>query len=422
MKDNHVRILTIFGIIAIISVFLVQIFWVKQAFDISESQFEQNVTVALRQVAEKIAIKNKTNFHHKNPVIKINPRHYVVEVRSEIDASLLDHYIVSTFDYFNIDQDVEYGIYGCDTKEMVYCNYIQKSKPQKEVTVTDLPKFEGLDYYFTVTFPHYPIVSLNNIPMWIVTSLVLIIVVLFIMYALFVVFSQKSVTRVQREFINNMTHEFKTPISTISVIQQVISDPEIVKTPQRLATYTQIIGDEISRLNDQVERVLHISRLEKRQVEMHIEDIDVHEVIDKVVFNLTHADFEKEINISQNLKAGNSLIQADRIHFTNVVCNIIENGIKYSQGTAEIKVSTENEGSEIFLTVADNGEGINKKEVKKIFDKFYRISTGDTHNVKGFGLGLFYVKKIADAHQWKISVASEPGIGTSFVISIHQKK
>ncbi|MGB4839971.1 MAG: HAMP domain-containing sensor histidine kinase [Saprospiraceae bacterium] len=422
MKDNHVRILTIFGIIAIISVFLVQIFWVKQAFDISESQFEQNVTVALRQVAEKIAIKNKTNFHHKNPVIKINPRHYVVEVRSEIDASLLDHYIVSTFDYFNIDQDVEYGIYGCDTKEMVYCNYIQKSKPQKEVTVTDLPKFEGLDYYFTVTFPHYPIVSLNNIPMWIVTSLVLIIVVLFIMYALFVVFSQKSVTRVQREFINNMTHEFKTPISTISVIQQVISDPEIVKTPQRLATYTQIIGDEISRLNDQVERVLHISRLEKRQVEMHIEDIDVHEVIDKVVFNLTHADFEKEINIRQNLKAGNSLIQADRIHFTNVVCNIIENGIKYSQGTAEIKVSTENEGSEIFLTVADNGEGINKKEVKKIFDKFYRISTGDTHNVKGFGLGLFYVKKIADAHQWKISVASEPGIGTSFVISIHQKK
>lgn len=421
MRDNHVRLLTAFGILAIISIFLIQIFWVKQAFDISESQFEQNVTVALRQVAEKIAINNKTNFNHKNPVIKINPRHYVVEVRSEIDASILDHYINTTFNYFNIDQDVEYGIYGCESKEMVYCNYIQKDKPQQEVTVTNLPKFEGLDYYFTVTFPHYPIVSLNNMPMWIVTSFVLIIVVLFILYALFVVFTQKSVTRVQREFINNMTHEFKTPISTISVIQQVISDPEIIKSPQRLATYTQIIGDEIGRLNDQVERVLHISGLEKRQVEMHNDEIDVHEVISKVVFNLTHADYEKEISIHQMLKAKDSIIIADRIHFTNVVCNIIENAIKYSPGNAEITVSTENTGSGITITMSDQGEGMEKKELKKIFDKFYRVSKGDTHNVKGFGLGLFYVKQIANAHQWKLRVESEPNRGTSFNITIDQK-
>ena len=421
MRDNHVRLLTSFGIIAIISIFLIQIFWVKQAFDISESQFEQNVTVALRQVAEKIAIKNKTNFNHRNPVIKINPRHYVVEVRSEIDASLLDHYIITTFDYFNINQDVEYGIYGCDSKEMVYCNYIQKDKPQKKVTLTELPKFEGLDYYFTVTFPHYPIVSLNNMPMWIVTSIVLVILVLFILYALFVVFTQKSVTRVQREFINNMTHEFKTPIATISVIQQVISDPEIVKHPQRLATYTQIIGDEIRRLNDQVERVLHISGLEKRQVEMQTDDIDVHEVIDKVVFNLTHADYEKDINIQQALNAEDFKIVADRIHFTNVICNIIENGIKYSPGVANITVATENNGSSISIKISDKGEGIEKKEIKKIFDKFYRVTQGNTHNVKGFGLGLFYVKQIADAHHWKLRVESEPDLGTSFYITIDQK-
>ncbi|MBK7637904.1 MAG: hypothetical protein IPJ13_29205 [Saprospiraceae bacterium] len=254
MKDNHIRFLTVFGITAIIAIFVIQIYWVKQAFNITEGQFEHNVTVALRQVAEKIAIKNKTNFSFKNPVIKINPRHYVVEVRSEIDAALLDHYLKTTFDYFNINQDVEYGIYGCETNEMVYCNYIQKNKPQQEITLIELPKFEGLDYYFTVTFPHFAIVSLNNMPMWIVTSIVLIIVVLFILYALFIVFTQKSITGVQRDFINNMTHEFKTPISTISVIQQVISDPEIVKTPQRLNTYTKIIGDEIGRLNEQVEK------------------------------------------------------------------------------------------------------------------------------------------------------------------------
>jgi two-component system, OmpR family, phosphate regulon sensor histidine kinase PhoR len=421
LKDNHIRFLTIFGITAIIAVFIIQIYWVKQAFNITESQFDHNVSVALRQVAEKIAIKNKTNFSQKNPVIKINPRHYVVEVRSEIDAALLDHYLKSTFDYFNINQDVEYGIYGCETNEMVYCNYIQKNKPQKEVTLTELPKFEGLDYYFTVTFPHFAIVSLNNMPMWIVTSFVLIIVVLFILYAFFIVFTQKSITRVQRDFINNMTHEFKTPISTISVIQQVISDPEIVKSPQRLNTYTKIIGDEIGRLNDQVEKILNITRLEKRQIEMHKEEVPANGIIDKVIQNLAHMEFEKEVVIDKNLIAENDIIAADKTHFTNVICNIIENGIKYSPSNAEIMVTTKNVGKKLEISISDKGEGIDKKEIKKIFDKFYRIPKGDTHNVKGFGLGLFYVKQIAQAHHWNLKVESEPGLGTTFYITIDQK-
>ncbi len=421
MKDNHIRFLTIFGITAIIAVFIIQIYWVKQAFNITESQFDHNVSVALRQVAEKIAIKNKTNFSQKNPVIKINPRHYVVEVRSEIDAALLDHYLKSTFDYFNINQDVEYGIYGCETNEMVYCNYIQKNKPQKEVTLTELPKFEGLDYYFTVTFPHFAIVSLNNMPMWIVTSFVLIIVVLFILYALFIVFTQKSITRVQRDFINNMTHEFKTPISTISVIQQVISDPDIVKSPQRLNTYTKIIGDEIGRLNDQVEKILNITRLEKRQIEMHKEVVLANGIIDKVIQNLAHMEFEKEVVIDKNVTAENDIIAADKTHFTNVICNIIENGIKYSPSNAEIMVTTKNVGKKLEISISDKGEGIDKKEIKKIFDKFYRIPKGDTHNVKGFGLGLFYVKQIAQAHHWNLKVESEPGLGTTFYITIDQK-
>ena len=421
MKDNHIRFLTVFGITAIIAIFVIQIYWVKQAFNITEGQFEHNVTVALRQVAEKIAIKNKTNFSVKNPVIKIKPRHYVVEVRSEIDAALLDHYLKTTFDYFNINQDVEYGIYGCETNEMVYCNYIQKNKPQQEITLIELPKFEGLDYYFTVTFPHFAIVSLNNMPMWMVTSIVLIIVVLFILYALFIVFTQKSITGVQRDFINNMTHEFKTPISTISVIQQVISDPEIVKTPQRLNTYTKIIGDEIGRLNEQVEKILNITRLEKRQIEMHLEEIHANEIIEKVIQNLSHIEFEKEVTIGTSLDAQNDVIFADKTHFTNVVCNIIENGIKYSPSVVEISVNTKNEGNKLAINISDKGEGIDKKEIKKIFDKFYRIPKGDTHNVKGFGLGLFYVRQIAQAHQWNLKVESEPGVGTTFYITIDQK-
>lgn len=418
MKGNHIKYLTAFGIIAILSIFIIQIFWIKEAFNITESQFEHNTTVALRQVAEKIAVKNKTNFLQHNPVIKINPRLYVVQVNSEIDANLLDHYLKVTFDYFNIDIDVEYSIYSCQNDELVYCNYIQKKKPQKNATTPELPNFTDIDYYFSVSFPNYPIISMNNIPMWMITSAVLILVVLFFIYALFVVFAQKSISQIQREFINNMTHEFKTPISTISIIQQAISDPDIVKNPRRLATYTEIIGEEINRLNDQVEKVLNISRLEKRQVELKLEMIDIHEVIEQIIHNLSNIETEKKVNFVMDLRAERISINADRVHFTNVVCNIIENATKYSGDDVTIKITTTDQNNSTIIAIQDNGEGIEKKELKKIFEKFYRVPKGDTHNVKGFGLGLFYVKQIAKAHGWKLDVTSIYGQGTTFYLII----
>lgn len=418
MKGNHIKYLTAFGIIAILSIFIVQIFWIREAFNITESQFEHNTTVALRQVAEKIAVKNKTNFLQHNPVIKINPRLYVVQVNSEIDANLLDHYLKVTFDYFNIDIDVEYSIYSCQNDELVYCNYIQKKKPQKNATTPELPNFTDIDYYFSVSFPNYPIISMNNIPMWMITSAVLILVVLFFIYALFVVFAQKSISQIQREFINNMTHEFKTPISTISVIQQVISDPDIVNNPRRLATYTEIIGEEIRRLNDQVGKVLNISRLEKSQVDLKLDNIDIHEVVEQIVHNLSHVDTEKVIKYETDLQSIKCIIHADRVHFTNVVCNIIENATKYSGDEVTIKISTTYQNNSTIIAIKDNGEGIEKKELKKIFEKFYRVPKGDTHNVKGFGLGLFYVKQIAKAHGWKLDVKSIYGQGTTFYLII----
>ncbi|MBK8624719.1 MAG: HAMP domain-containing histidine kinase [Saprospiraceae bacterium] len=418
MKGNHIKYLTAFGIIAILSIFIIQIFWIKEAFNITESQFEHNTTVALRQVAEKIAVKNKTNFLQHNPVIKINPRLYVVQVNSEIDANLLDHYLKVTFDYFNIDIDVEYSIYSCQNDELVYCNYIQKKKPQKNATTPELPNFTDIDYYFSVSFPNYPIISMNNIPMWMITSAVLILVVLFFIYALFVVFAQKSISQIQREFINNMTHEFKTPISTISIIQQAISDPDIVKNPRRLATYTEIIGEEINRLNDQVEKVLNISRLEKRQVELKLEMIDIHEVIEQIIHNLSNIETEKKVNFVMDLRAERISINADRVHFTNVVCNIIENATKYSGDDVTIKITTTDQNNSMIIAIQDNGEGIEKKELKKIFEKFYRVPKGDTHNVKGFGLGLFYVKQIAKAHGWKLDATSIYGQGTTFYLII----
>ncbi len=422
MRKYHIRYLTVFGFLTIIGIFGIQIFWVREAFTISESQFEHNVTVALRQVAEKIAVKNKTQFLHKNPVIKVNPRLYAVQVNSEIDANLLEYFINATFDYFNITQDVDYSIYSCQSGELVYCNYIQRQKPRSTTKSPDLPIFNDLDHYFTVSFPNYPIVSLNNIPMWTITSVILILVILFIIYALYIIFNQNSISKVQRDFINNMTHEFKTPIATISVIQQVISDPDIVHHPQRLSTYNQIIGEEISRLNDQVEKVLQISKLEKKQFELQLEDLDSHEIIEQSIFNFEHVNHDKTVVFGKSLKADHPIIYADHVHFTNVINNIIENAIKYSGQVVHINVSTQHvTNHKLLITISDDGQGIEKKFIKKIFEKFYRITKDNTHNVKGFGLGLFYVKQIAQAHQWDLEVVSAPQQGTVFKISIPQK-
>lgn len=419
MKNKDIVFLVSFGALVILAIIIIQIFWVKGALNISQNQFDQTVNIALREVAEKIAKHKKTTFQYKNPVKKITNNQYIVSVNTNIDAELLDYYLVSTFDYFNIKQDIEYTIHDCLSNEMVYCNYIQKDKPQDYQTQHNLPKFEGFDYYFSVSFPHNSITSMHNVPMWIITSIVLMLAILFFLYALYVIVRQRNITQVQKDFINNMTHEFKTPISTISLIQQAISDPEIVSNPKKLATYTEIIGVETKRLNAQVEKVLNIAKIEKGQFILNKENIAVHEVIDQLVSNIENTEgVEHNVKISSTQNAKDDIIKADNVHFTNILFNLVDNAIKYGGLPPIVLVDTRNEGNKIVIRIKDNGKGIDAKEIKKIFDKFYRIPTGNIHNVKGFGLGLYYVQKIIEAHRWKMKLNSELGNGSTFEIEI----
>jgi two-component system, OmpR family, phosphate regulon sensor histidine kinase PhoR len=419
MHKRHILYFTIFGVIAIMSIFVVQIFWVKEAVDISHSQFDQTVNIALRDIAEKISSQKKSVLHNKSPVKKINSTFYIVQMNSDIDPKVLDYYIRTVFDYFNINEDVEYGIYSCYSDQLVYCNYIQKNKPLQVNLDPQLPKEKGLDYYFTVSFPHYKIVSLHNVPMWVATSIILFIAVLFFIYSLFIVYRQRDITQVQKDFINNMTHEFKTPISTISIIQQVISEPSIVNTPDRLQKYAGIIGVEASRLNELVEKVLNITRIEKGQFELTREVVHINDLI-KSIAEQSAARYSLEFNalVDYNCAALQDVGSIDIIHFSNIIFNLVDNGIKYGGKPPEIHISTRNIGSKIIVEITDNGIGFEKKESNKIFDKFYRIPTGNIHNVKGFGLGLYYVKKIIDAHKFNIFVSSKVNQGTTFSIEM----
>ena len=237
---------------------------------------------------------------------------------------------------------------------------------------------------------------------------------------LVIVFRQKKVTEMKNDFINNMTHEFKTPISSISLAAQMLSDDTVKKTPQMTKRLTSTIMDETKRLRFQVEKVLQMSLYENQKANLRPREIDVNELIAGVVHTFALKVEKHGGKIITDLKAQDSVINVDDMHFTNVIFNIMDNAVKYKRKDVqlELKVSTWNSDDSLFISIQHNGIGINKSDLKKIFDKFYRVHTGNLHDVKGFGLGLAYVKKIINDHNGTIHAESELGIGTKFIIKM----
>lgn len=237
---------------------------------------------------------------------------------------------------------------------------------------------------------------------------------------LVVVFRSKRLTEVKNDFINNMTHEFKTPISSISLAAQMLSDPTVKKTDQMINRLTTTISDETKRLRFLVEKVLQMSMYDHKSANLRMEDVDTNELIAGVIHSFSVKVEKNGGKIISDLEAYNPFIYADTMHFTNVIFNLMDNAVKYRQSDVdlELKVRTWNEDSHLLISIQDNGIGIKKEDVKRIFEKFYRVHTGNRHDVKGFGLGLAYVKKIIDGHKGTISVESELGIGTKFIIKL----
>jgi two-component system phosphate regulon sensor histidine kinase PhoR len=237
------------------------------------------------------------------------------------------------------------------------------------------------------------------------------------MWALWVILKQQKLTDLQKDFINNMTHEFKTPISSIKIASDVILDESRNQTP-RLHQYAEIIKEQNERLNTQVEKVLNIARLEKDKFKLTFERVDLIHLLNRVV-RLEKIRFdEKGGKLELEDPDGSVMIKADKLHLTNVLSNILDNASKYCVDKPKVLIRVETDNKELKLKIIDNGIGIKKENLKNIFDKFFRVSTGNIHDVKGFGLGLFYVKNICDAHGWKINVESNNDQGTEFTILI----
>lgn len=422
MTNTIIRRVIVLGAIACLSLLTVQTYWVLRTWDLQEREFNRKANQALLDAAHQLAKLHRFDLPTNKLVEQVSSNYWVVNVNNVFESNNLEHVLVSEFEQQSLKEDFLYGIFDCSSDQMVQGKLIKYStSAENKFSLTEaLPKHPDSDfiYYFGVQFPGKSGNILSN--MWIVItfSILMLITLAFFIYSMFVILRQKQLSELQRDFINNMTHEFKTPISTINISTDVFLQNEKVKEDPRLNRYAGIIKEQVLRLNTQVEKVLQLAKIERDNVELNVEPINLTELINSISPSIELKVNDKQGTLVLDLQAANSNIQADRLHLTNILHNLVDNAVKYSRNRPEIRIGLRNVKNQLILTVEDNGIGIPKEHQKRVFDKFYRVPTGNVHNVKGFGLGLFYVKTMCKLHRWTISLNSEPGKGTTIDIAM----
>ncbi|MBI1184135.1 GHKL domain-containing protein [bacterium] len=424
MKSSTIRWVILGAAVSVIGIVFTQIYWVRKAFTLEEEQFEQGVNTSLYNVAKKLADYNGTILPTMSPVKQISSNYFIVNVNDEIDANLLEHYLKDEFSKRNIHTDFDYAIYDCSTDEMVYGDYISLKSDVTPPDNQNLQKYDEFDYYFGVRFPERAAFITNKMGIWIFSSIILLIVIIFFSATIFIILRQKRLSEVQKDFINNMTHEFKTPLSTIGISADVLLQQNAVAQPERLVKYAQIIKSEANRLNNQVLRVLQMAKHDKEHEKLKFREVDLVMLLNLIKNNLHEKVAAKGGSITIEAPF-EFMVKADEVHLSNILNNLLENAIQYSRQKPEIKIELKEEKNCVSLAFIDNGIGIAKEHQKKVFDKFFRVPKGNVHDVKGFGLGLNYVRNMVQAHGWKITLESELNKGTTFTILIpkhHGKK
>ena len=419
MNSSAIRRVVILGAVAIAGILFVQVWLFSRNWSAAEKNFDQSVSIALLNVAKSMADYNGSILPSSGLIKRVASNYYVVNFNDVIDANLLEFYLLEEFGNLGLNTNFEYAIYDCGSDEMVYGNYCNVVDPEFTGPGQGaLQEYDEFIYYFGVKFPNQQSFLLADMQLTIIFGLFTVLALVFFVYAIAVILKQKKLSELQRDFINNMTHEFKTPISSIKVSSDVLLASEVISADSRLERYAGIIKSQNERLNNHVEKVLSIAKLDDSNFKLQQETADLHELVMTVVANKELELERTEVVLKLELNATNPMIKADIMHATNVIYNLVDNAIKYRSVDPEIVISTTDNNGHILLSIKDNGIGISEEHQRSLFEKFYRVPTGNVHNVKGFGLGLHYVKRIIDQHNWSIKVKSAPGVGTEMQVVI----
>lgn len=419
MKKKTLNVIIITGIFSILLLFILQFFWAKNLVTLENKHFNHKVKIGLLNAGYKLKIIHHSKIDKIHLVKQLNENSFVVEVQDIVNPITIDSLLQQEFKVQKLYSPYKIAIYDCFSDSVIYSH--SGSEAESSVAAEEY----GVDwdinsYNFGVIFPEINTLE-KYLEIGLLSGVVILGIVGFFIYVVVMFMKQKKLDEMKTDFINNMTHELKTPISTISLSSEVINKPDIIHQPERLKRYAQIINQENERLKTQVERVLQLAFFEQRNFHLNFKPLDIKNLIQNSFQPFELILHEKGGVI--DIYGENLIAEVDEQHLGNTLSNLLDNAIKYAGAKKpDLSVEISKKAKQLCIQVRDNGIGMDKEELKNIFTKFYRVPTGNIHNVKGFGIGLSYVDQIVKMHNGTIQVSSKKNKGTVFEIILPLKQ
>lgn len=406
--------------LSVLGIMFIQMHWIQSAIFVKRQLHEKNIENSVKQIKEQIY----NRFFVKHPELGFIPtemsrqnhlRNFTImdfsedEIKGIIDSSLKKN---------DLKEKYEYCITNIFDQSIVISEGFKPDYFAPNVSIKELitpPNGNQVEtLYLYIEDKNYIIKKMGGL----IVASIFFTCIIISAFALTIrtMFRQKNLSEIKSDFINNMTHELKTPLATISLAIDALVNEKVIHDTDKIRYYSSMIKDENKRMNKQVEKILQAARIERQEIKLNLQELNAHEIIEKVMENLALQIQEKNGGYSLKLEAERYIIDADEVHFSNIVFNLLDNAIKYSKDNLRIEVATSVVNNMLAIKIKDNGIGMSKETQARVFEKFYRAHTGNIHNVKGFGLGLSYVKAITEAHGGKVKVESAIGKGSTFTL------
>ncbi|GAA4301743.1 HAMP domain-containing sensor histidine kinase [Nibribacter koreensis] len=418
MSRSKIQIILVLASVSLVALLSAQLVWLTKAYSVEEKAFNHRVQVALTTVSDQLLATVGGSTSAQKPIKQIASNYYLAELNAPIDPAQAERLLQQELGRRNLQEAYEFGLYNSLDDTLMFGKYVPATQRKLATTPPAVVRHEEGQapklYNMAVVFPNKTSVILGEMEFWWYSTGALLLVVLFFAYTMFQILREKRLAELKTDFINNLTHELQTPITNIGLASEVLRKRPETLSPDRLSRYHDLIYSENERLRAQVERVLQMATMESRELVLKKETVDVHALLKETSQNLAPRLQQRAGQLRLNLQATQPLVHADSLHVANALYSLLDNAEKYSPQVPDIEITTQDVAQGILISVRDSGIGIKQEFQKFLFDKFYRVPTGNVHNVKGFGLGLSYVKAIMDAHHGHVTVESAEQQGTCF--------
>ena len=414
-RSRTIRLIIFISTFIIAAIVIFQLFWLRDVYYHEQKDFDRLIVKAVRGFYEDINEPLVVSHNLNELISRPNEQTFFVRInRAALDRDSTRFYLQSELEDEDIFTDCYTGFYNAAKNGYDFTIYLPAATNPRRPRFT-MPDLHEQYNHLTLYFPNRNRFILSRMNFWIISSVILLIVLILFGSSIYYLYRQKFLNEIQKDFVNNFTHEFKTPVSVINLAAEVLTNPTTARRPEKLARYAAIVQYQGNYLQEQIERLLRHAYSESNSLHLKKRKTDLHEVIEEALNNLHTLVSSRHARVSNCLRAEDPFIIADKGYLLIVITNLIENALKYAKDP-EILISTRNNSSGIFLSVKDNGKGIEKKYRNKIFKKLYRVPNGEQVSERGFGLGLAFVKRIVQAHRGRIAVKSTPGVGSEFEI------